>query len=229
MMHFSRQELARMMDFSAVQAQSDFADIQRMAEGAKLYHPIAVFALPAWTAVLRDMLKDCPGIAIGGVVGFPSGGDTTASKVQQAQELLTLGCQELDMVINIGKLRSDLFAEVEQDIQAVVQAAEDRPVKVILECVHLSDAQMHEACHLSVRAGARFVKTGTGWADSQDIAHYISLMHACVGDRMGIKAAGGIRDLETLMALYERGARRFGVGVDSGIKILQQFDAKCAH
>jgi deoxyribose-phosphate aldolase len=229
MMHFSRQELARMMDFSAVRAQSDFADIKRMAEGAQAYQPIAVFALPAWTAVLRDMLKDSPNIALGGVVGFPSGGDTTASKVCQAQELLAMGCQELDMVINIGKLRSDLFAEVEQDIHAVVQAAEDRPVKVILECVHLSDALIREACLLSARAGAGFVKTGTGWADCQEIAHHISLMQACVGDSMGIKAAGGIRDLETLTDLYERGARRFGVGVDSAIQIMQQLDACSGH
>ena len=133
------------------------------------------------------------------------------------------------MVINVGKLRSELFAAVEQDIHAVVQAAEDRPVKVILECVHLSDSLIREACHLSARAGARFVKTGTGWADCQNIAHYISLMQACVGDSMGIKAAGGIRDLDTLVDLYERGARRFGVGVDSAIRILQQFDAGPGH
>lgn len=224
-MHFSTHELARMMDFSAVQARSDFADIKRMAEGAKRYQPVAVFALPAWTAVLRDMLQDSPDIAIGGVVGFPSGGDTTSSKVRQAQELVALGCQELDMVINIGKLRSELFAEVEQDIRAVVQASDDRPVKVILECAHLSDHQIREACQLSARAGARFVKTGTGWADCSEIGHYISVMHACVGNTMGIKAAGGIRDLETLIALYERGARRFGVGVDSAIKIIEQLDA----
>jgi deoxyribose-phosphate aldolase len=228
-MHFNTQQLAQMMDFSAVRAESDFSDIKRMADAARVHRPVAVFALPAWTPVLRDMLKDLPDIAIGGVVGFPSGGDTTESKVFQAQSLLAMGCLELDMVINIGKLRSDLFEEVEQDIRSVVQAADDKPVKVIFECGHLSDDQIREACHVSARAGARFVKTGTGWADSSDIAHAISLMHACVGDRLGVKAAGGIRDLETLVDLYERGARRFGVGVDSAIKILQQCDATLSH
>jgi deoxyribose-phosphate aldolase len=228
-MHFNTQQLAQMMDFSAVRAESDFSDIKRMADTARVHRPVAVFALPAWTPVLRDMLKDLPDIAIGGVVGFPSGGDTTESKVFQAQSLLAMGCLELDMVINIGKLRSDLFEEVEQDIRSVVQAADDKPVKVIFECGHLSDDQIREACQLSARAGARFVKTGTGWADSSNIAHAISLMHACVGDRLGVKAAGGIRDLETLVDLYERGARRFGVGVDSAIKILQQCDATLSH
>ena len=223
-MRFNPQQLARMMDFSAVRAESDFNDIQRMAEAARVYHPIAVFALPAWTPVLQDLLSDRPDIALGGVVGFPSGGDTTGSKVYQARQLLTMGCQELDMVINIGKLRSGFLDEVEQDIHAVVQAVNDTPVKVIFECGHLSDEQIREACHLSEHAGARFVKTGTGWADSSNMAHHISLMHDCVGHSLGVKAAGGIRDLETLTDLYDRGARRFGVGVDSAIKILEQCD-----
>ena len=223
-MRFNPQQLARMMDFSAVRAESDFNDMQRMAEAARVYHPIAVFSLPAWTPVLQDLLSDRPDIALGGVVGFPSGGDTTGSKMYQARQLLDMGCQELDMVINIGKLRSGFLDEVEQDIRAVVQAVNDTPVKVIFECGHLSDDQIREACHLSARAGARFVKTGTGWADSSNIAHHISLMHDCVGHSLGIKAAGGIRDLETLTDLYERGARRFGVGVDSAIRILEQCD-----
>jgi len=223
-MHFNRQQLARMMDFSAVRAQSDYHDIKRMAEGARIHNAIAVFALPAWTSVLRDMLEDRPDIAIGGVVGFPSGGDTTESKVFQAQALLSMGCQELDMVINIGKVRSDLLVEIEQDVRSVVQASQDRPVKVILECVHLSEDQIREACLASARAGAAFVKTGTGWADCSNIAHYISLMYDCVGDRLGIKAAGGIRDLNTVIDLYERGARRFGVGVESAVNILEQCD-----
>jgi deoxyribose-phosphate aldolase len=228
-MLFNRQQLAQMMDFSAVRAESDLSDIERMADVARAHQPKAVFALPAWTPVLRDLLKDEPGIAIGGVVGFPSGGDTTESKVFQAQSLLAMGCGELDMVINIGKLRSGMLEAVKQDIHAVVQVSDETPVKVIFECGHLSDGQIREACHASERAGARFVKTGTGWADSSNIAHAISLMHACVGDRLGVKAAGGIRDLETLVDLYERGARRFGVGVDSAVKILDQCDATCSH
>ena len=224
-MPFTKQQLADMMDFSAVRAEMDIHDIKRMAEAARVYSPMAVFVLPAWTSVLRDMLLDRPDVAIGGVVGFPSGGDTTDAKVFQAREHLDVGCRELDMVINVGKLRSGHLEEVEQDIRAVVQASGDTPVKVIFECGHLTDDQIRAACHASARAGARYVKTGTGWADCSNIAHAVSLMHACVGDSLGIKAAGGIRDLATLTDLYERGARRFGVGVDSAIKILEQCDA----
>jgi deoxyribose-phosphate aldolase len=218
-----------MMDFSAVRAQSDIHDITRMAEGARDHHPVAVFALPAWTPLLRELLKDLPEIALGGVVGFPSGGDSTASKVFQARELAAMGCEELDMVINVGKVRSGHYGEVEQDIRAVVEAAGNRPVKVILECAYLTDDQIRGACQLSASAGARYVKTGTGWADCSNIAHYISLMQACVGDRLGIKAAGGIRDLDTLIDLYEQGARRFGVGVESAIKILEQCGTRCSQ
>ncbi len=133
-----------------------------------------------------------------------------------------MGAGELDMVINVGKLRSGLSDEVEQDIRAVVEATRPRPVKVIFECGHLSDEQIRCACELSVRAGVRYVKTGTGWADCTRIREYVSLMHSCVGDSVGIKAAGGIRDLETLTDLYQRGARRFGVGITSAISILNQ-------
>ena len=221
-MNFTQTEVARMMDFSAVHAECDLNDIRFMVEKAKQYKPFAIFALPAWTSVLIDMLGDTSDTKIGGVVGFPSGGDTTTSKVVQAKELIAMGCAELDMVINIGKLRSGLSDEVAQDIRAVVGAAGSRPVKVIFECGHLSDEQIRCACELSVRAGVGYVKTGTGWADCTRIQEYVSLMHSCVGDSIGIKAAGGIRDLEMLIDLYQRGARRFGVGINSAVAILEQ-------
>jgi len=221
-MNFTQTEVARMMDFSAVHAECDLNDIRFMVEKAKQYKPISVFALPAWTSVLCDMLGNTSDIKMGGVVGFPSGGDTTASKVFQAKELITMGCTELDMVINIGKLRSGLSEEVEQDICAVIGAAGSRPVKVIFECGHLSEELIRRACELSMRAGARYVKTGTGWADCTRIREYVSIMHSCVGDSIDIKAAGGIRNLDLLIDLYQRGARRFGVGVNSAVAILEQ-------
>ena len=221
-MDFTQAEVAQMMDFSAVRADSNLDDICFMAETARKYAPIAVFALPAWTSMLRDMIADTPETIIGGVVGFPSGGDTTASKVFQARELIDMGCGELDMVLNIGKLRSGLSEEVEQDIRAVVEAAAPKPVKVIFECSYLSDEQICCACELSARAGVSYVKTGTGWADCKRIREYVSLMHSCVGDSVAIKAAGGIRNLETLIDLYQRGVRRFGVGTSSAVGILER-------
>lgn len=225
-MCFTREQAAKMMDFSAVRAESNMDDIQFMVDKAIEYKPIAVFALPGWTNVLKEKLRDHPEIGIGGVVSFPSGGDTTESKVFQAEELIKAGCSELDMVINIGKLRSGLYDEVEQDIHAVIQAAGGKPVKVIFECTHLSDEQIRRACRLCIDARASYVKTGTGWAECTQIADYISIMKSCVGDKIKIKAAGGIRDLDTFVDLYNRGARRFGVGVKSAITILQAMEKR---
>lgn len=210
------------MDFSAVRAECNLDDIHFLAEKAAEYSPIAVFVLPTWTPTLRDMLQGYSQISLGGVVGFPSGGETTKSKVVQAKELLELGCSELDMVMNIGKLRSAHYEDVQADIHAVVQTANNNPVKVILECSYLTDEQICQACYLSIKAGARFIKTGTGWSNDSSIPKHVSLMHSCVGETVGIKAAGGIRDLDTLMDLYHRGARRFGVGVNSAVNILKQ-------
>ena len=221
-MDFTPDKIARMMDFSVVGADHNIDDVRFMAEQARKYNPVAVFALGGWTSTLADMLADKPDIVIGGVVGFPSGGDTTGSKVFQAKELIAAGCSELDMVVNIGKLRSEMHDDVAEDISAVVGAAQGRDVKVILECVHLSDEQIRMGCRLCVEAGAKYVKTGTGWADCSRIGEYVSLMHSCLGDSIGIKAAGGVRDLDTLTDLYHRGARRFGVGVKSAINILEQ-------
>ena len=221
-MGLSCQEILSMMDFSTVRAESDINDVRLMAEKALEYEPAAVFALAGWTAQLKEMLAEKPGIAIGGVVGFPAGGETTAAKVFQAKELIEIGCDELDMVINVGKLRSGMYAEVEEDVLAVVDAAGGIGVKVIFECGHLSDDDIRKACEICVKAGVRFVKTGTGWADCSRIREYVSLMKSCVGDEVGVKAAGGIRDLEMLADLYDRGARRFGVGVSSAINILGQ-------
>jgi deoxyribose-phosphate aldolase len=221
-MSFSQKQVARMMDFSAVRADHNAQDIQNLADSARAYGAIAVFALPGWTPTLIDMLTDDPHIAVGGVVGFPSGGESTASKAFQAQELIAMGCSELDMVVNVGRLRSQQYRYVEDDIGAVVAAADEKEVKVILECGLLSNDQIRHGCEACIRAGARFVKTGTGWADCSRIAECVSLMHACGGDAIGIKAAGGIRDLATLVDLYKRGARRFGVGVGSAVHILQQ-------
>jgi deoxyribose-phosphate aldolase len=111
---------------------------------------------------------------------------------------------------------------VEDDIRAVVAAAGGLPVKVILEAHHLSDEQIVRACTLAVRAGAAFVKTGTGWAPTGATLHNVTLMKAAVGDKARVKAAGGVRNLDTVVEMIRRGVTRFGVGLDSGIAILDQ-------
>jgi len=132
-----------------------------------------------------------------------------------------MGCDELDMVINLGLLRSGQYQRVLDDIRGVVEVANGVPVKVILECHYLTDAEIRKGCELCIQAGAAFVKTGTGWAPTGATLENVALIKACVGDAIGIKASGGIRGLETLTEMYRRGARRFGIGLRSAPRIFE--------
>jgi deoxyribose-phosphate aldolase len=216
-------KLVRMIDLSAVRADCDESEVRALADLARKLRCVAVFALPSQTSLLCELLKGEEDIAVGGAVGFPSGGTTTASKLQETEELLAMGCRELDMVINIGLLRSGHRDVVSRDIRAVVEAARGVPVKVILECHHLSDEQIRVACSCSEEAGAAFVKTGTGWAPSGATVHNVKLMKSCVGDRLGVKAAGGVRGLEDILTLNRAGATRFGIGLSSARTIFEDF------
>lgn len=218
-------ELVRMLDLSAVRAECDESEVRAIADLARKYRCIAAFALPSLTPLLCELLGGDDAIATGGVVGFPSGGTTTRMKVAEAEELLGMGCRELDMVINIGLLRSGRLHEVTGDIRAVVEAAQGVPVKVILECHYLSDEQIRQGCACSEEGGASFVKTGTGWAPTGATLHNVQLMKACVGDRLGVKAAGGVRNLKTLLELHRAGATRFGIGLSSAKSILRELEA----
>ena len=213
------EQLIRMVDLSAVRAETDETEIREAAAWAVAHHCACLFTLPAMTPLTRALLQEAPDVHAGGTVGFPSGGATTRTKVAETRELIELGCDELDMVINVGLLRSGQYDRVREDVRAVVEAAGDIPVKVILECHHLSDAQIRAACELCVEAGAAWIKTATGWAPTGATRENVALIKSVVGDRVGVKAAGGIRDLETLLAFYELGARRFGLSYQSAARI----------
>jgi deoxyribose-phosphate aldolase len=219
-MALTAKEIARMVDLSAVRADSDDEDVQALARMARRYNCACASTLPSLTPLLVDMLEGEQSVRIGGNVGFPSGGTTTMMKVAEAQELLRMGCGELDMVINIGMLSSARDGYVLDDIRAVVTAAGPVPVKAILECHYLSEDEIRRACEFCIKAGAAFVKTSTGWASTGATLENIALIKSCVGDDIGIKAAGGIRSLETIRAMYRLGARRFGLGLRSAPLIL---------
>ena len=214
-------DLAQMMDLSVVQAQHTEEEVRQVAELAIRYQCKAVFTLPCQTRLLSQLLGD-EKVVIGGVVGFPSGGATINTKTCEAKELIDLGCRELDMVINIGKLLSGSHEYVREDIQSIVEVAGSIPVKVVLECHYLTGEDIRAGCELSMQAGATFVKTATGWAPTGATLENVSHIHSCTKDQIAIKAAGDVRGLETLLEMYRRGARRFGVGYDSGKKILEQ-------
>jgi deoxyribose-phosphate aldolase len=215
-------DIARMIELSAVQAAHTENEIRSLVAYATRYHCIVVYPLPSWVPLVRELLDGTPDIVIGGAVGFPSGGVTTTIKVAEAQELVAMGCGELDVVINIGKLLSAQYAEVLDDLRAVVAAADGRPVKVILECHYLNDDQIRKACDLCITAGASYIKTGTGWAPTGATLENIALIKAHVGDAIAIKASGGVRGLETLVEMYRRGSTRFGVRLEVGVQIIEQ-------
>ena len=213
-------DLARLIDLSSVRAECDESEIRELAATARRLGVVCVFALPCYTRLLASLLADAPHIGVGGVVGFPSGAHTTAIKVAEVRQQLADGATELDMVINVGQLRSGLYQAVGGDIRAVVEAAGGVPVKVILECHWLTADQIRIGSELAVAAGAAWVKTGTGWAPTGATLDNLTIMRDAVGGRAGIKASGGVRDLASVAAMYRLGVRRFGIGTASGIRIL---------
>ena len=221
-MKITAAQISRMIDLSAVQTGHEDAEIKTLVETARKYNCITVYVLPSRIAYAREILGHNSGILIGGAVGFPSGEVTTRTKVAEAKELIGLGCGELDMVINVGELVSGRYNEVCDDIRAVVDTAGGIPVKVILECHYLSADQIRKGCDLCIEGGASFVKTGTGWAPTGATLENISLIKDHVGDAIRIKAAGGVRGLDTLLEMHRRGATRFGVGIRSVNEIMDR-------
>ncbi|HAS31520.1 MAG: deoxyribose-phosphate aldolase [Microbacterium sp.] len=157
------------------------------------------------------------GVAVGTVIGFPHGTTSTATKVAEVTRALADGAVELDMVLNIGWLRSGMDADVQADIRAVVEAAEGHVVKVIFETSYLDDEQIIRACRLSEAAGADFVKTSSGFAGGGATVAHIRLMRDSVGDSVQVKASGGVRGLDAAVAMLDAGATRLGTSAAATI------------
>ena len=215
-------DIAKMIDLSCVRTISSKMDIEEMVTAARKYNFGQVSVMQCFIPYTKQLLKDEPQIHVVGNVSFPSGSDTTSLKVFQAKEMMAAGCDEIDMVMNIGKLRSGEINEVETDVRAVIETVSPLPVKVIIEIMYLTPTEVEQACGICLRAGATFVKTGTGWAERGTTVEDVRLVKSFVGDRIKIKASGGIRSLDTLVAMYKAGARRFGVNLKNGIKIVEE-------
>jgi deoxyribose-phosphate aldolase len=211
-----------MIDLSCVRTTSSKADIEAMVDAASRYGFEHVSVLQCFIPYTKQLLTAAPGVFLVGNVSFPTGSDSTSLKIAQSKELLAAGCDEIDMVMNIGKLRSGELAEVEQDVRAVIATVHPIPVKVIIEIMVLTAEETAQACEICLRAGAAFIKTGTGWADRGTTLQDVRLVKSLVGDRIQIKASGGIRSLDMLLEMYAAGARRFGVNLKSGIQIVEQ-------
>jgi deoxyribose-phosphate aldolase len=215
-MKLTARDVARLIDISAVQAPHGEAEIRECVKSAKEFRFVAVHALPCWVPFLKGLLADSPDIMVGAPVGFPGGAHRTETKVAEAKLLIQDGVQEMDMMLNVGKLRSGDYRYAEEDIRAVVAAAGGIPVKVILEVHYLDREQLKKACEACITAGAAFVKT------TLEVVQFITTF---VGNAIKVKAAGGIRTLDTLLQMYRMGVARFGINLSSSIEIVRSVAA----
>jgi len=215
------EQLAKTIDHSLLKPELTEAEVIAGCELASRYHVASVCVKPCHVALAARQLKGSD-VAVGTVVGFPHGSQTTATKVYEAGDAMANGAVELDMVINIGELRSGNADFVCQDIQAVVEACKGKAlVKVILENAYLTDDQKVLACKLAEQVGADFVKTSTGYAPSGATIPDLKLMRASVGAKVQVKAAGGVRTLDALLAVIDTGTTR--VGATATAAILDEF------
>ena len=219
-------KIQRRVDISGVRSDVSIFELEKISMAAKHYQFICAFAMPCFTARLIELLKDEPNVNVGATIGFPSGADTTSIKVASTIEQIGMGVHELDMVINIGAVKSGMYDIMEADIRAVVEAAQGLPVKSILEVAYLTDNEICHAAETAVKAGVAFVKTGTGWAGKPTTVETIRLIRKTIGKSAGIKAAGGIRSLDTMIDMINAGCDRFGVGLTSIISIMKERDQR---
>lgn len=210
-------ELNRMMDHTILKADATEQDVLQVIEEAKEYHFYSVCINPTWVKLAAEKLAGEP-VAVCTVIGFPLGANTSEVKAYETTDAINNGADEVDMVINVGALKSAQYKKVQQDIEAVVAAAKDRAlVKVIIETALLTKEEIVKACELAQAAGADFVKTSTGFSTSGAAAADVKLMRETVGSSMGVKASGGIHSAQEAMAMIEAGANRLGTSASVAI------------
>lgn len=214
----AKEHVARMIDHTMLKPEATLHEINQLCEEAKTYCFASVCINPGWVKHCADKLRRS-GVLVCTVVGFPLGATSTASKAFETQTAVQQGAQEIDMVINVGWLKSGLFDLVKKDIQEVVRNAGRRvPVKVIIETCLLNDEEKVKACILAKEAGAAYVKTSTGFSKGGATAADIALMRKVVGEKLGVKASGGVRTYEDAMTMIESGATR--IGASASVKII---------
>jgi deoxyribose-phosphate aldolase len=213
--------VAAMIDHTLLKPDATRKDIEDLCREAAQFSFATVCVNPAWVATAARLLRGS-GVGVCSVVGFPLGATTADVKGYETQRAIFDGAREIDMVINVGALKSGDLRTVERDIEAVAAPCRECGVlsKVIIEAALLTDDEKVTACTLAKAAGADYVKTSTGFGPGGATAADVALMRRVVGAEMGVKAAGGVRDLEGLKAMVAAGATR--VGASAGVKIVQQ-------
>lgn len=210
-------DLAPMIDHTCLKPDTTRADVEKLCAEANEHGFASVCVPPFRVALATELLKESD-VSVCTVIGFPLGHHRAEIKAMETVRACADGATELDMVINVGAVKDQNWAAVENDIKAVVTAAQGRLVKVILETSLLRDDEIVRACELSVKAGARFVKTSTGFSNGGATVHHVRLMRETVGKLFGVKASGGIRDRATVDQMIEAGANR--IGTSAGVALL---------
>jgi deoxyribose-phosphate aldolase len=200
---------AKLFDHSIIRPDATREDVRNFAETAERLNTATLTVQPHYVRFAANLLRGS-GVLVGTVVGFPHGNETASMKEYQAKEVLDLGAQEIDMVMNIPALKNGERELFLTDVEGVVKAAEGMKVKVILENCYLTTEEKRRACHWIADAGAHFVKTSTAYAASGATLEDVRLMYEAVAGRCRVKAAGGIRELDEVLTYLQAGARRFG-------------------
>lgn len=211
-------KLNKYIDHTLLKPDASQEQIETLIEEAKKYDFASVCVNPTWVNFAAQALKGTD-VKVCTVIGFPLGANTPELKAFETSDAIQNGANEVDMVINIGALKSRNFDLVERDIRAVVEAAKGTLVKVIIETCLLTDDEKVKACQIAQKAGADFVKTSTGFSTGGATVADVALMRKTVGPDMGVKASGGARSYEDALAFIKAGATR--IGASSGVAIME--------
>ena len=212
---------AKYIDHTLLKPDATTQQIDQLINEAKAYQFKSICIHPGHVRHVAEKLGDSD-VLICTVIGFPLGATSTETKVFETEDAIKNGAQEIDMVLNIGALKEQDYERVEADISAVVQAANHKTVKVIIETCLLTDEEKVKACELSQSAGADFVKTSTGFAGGGATTHDVQLMKETVGQAMEVKASGGVRTADDFLQMLEAGATR--VGASAGVAIIDALE-----
>ncbi|MBS5949048.1 MAG: deoxyribose-phosphate aldolase [Clostridium sp.] len=212
-----KNELAKMIDHTILKPEATEKEVEKLCKEALEYNFASVCINPSMVEKAVEMLKGSD-VKVCTVIGFPLGATTTEVKAFETEDVIKKGATEVDMVINVGKLKEGNLGYVKKDIEAVVNAAKGKALtKVIIETCLLTDEEKVTACKLSKEAGADFVKTSTGFSTGGATAKDIKLMRETVGEELGVKASGGVRSLEDAELMIENGASRIGASASIAI------------
>lgn len=211
-------KLNKYIDHTLLKPDANKEQIKKIIEEAKEYDFASVCVNPTWVKFASEQLNDSD-VKVCTVIGFPLGATTPEVKAFETRDAISNGADEIDMVINIGALKSGNLELLEQDIRAVVEASGEHLVKVIIETCLLTDQEKVQACQISQKAGADYVKTSTGFSTGGATVADVALMRKTVGPDMGVKASGGARSYEDAQAFIEAGATR--IGASSGVAIMK--------